>query len=165
MQFRVCVFFLMIWGIAPLKAQGNVSFEDLVKKLDDRAVPTYYWQDQLYSGTTVDSFDQGEKVYYYEIQAGKIQHQKAYAYDGQLVRDFHYQDGLLHGKITSYFSDGQKYYEDHYKRGVREGRQYGWYKDGSPRYVIDCMGGAEIYRIDYPKPVSLLQPSPSKRNR
>lgn len=164
MRIQTCVFFLMLWTLAPLNAQEGVSFEDLVRQLDDQAVPTYYWQGKLYTGTTVDSFHQGEKVYYYEIIEGKIQQHKAFSYQGQLVRDFNYEKGLLHGKIISYFSDGQKYYEDHYKKGVREGRQYGWYKDGSPRYVIDCMGGAEIYRMDYPKPVSMVAPSPPKNN-
>lgn len=162
MPIKICIPFLLLWTVAPLHAQGDVSFDDLVKKLDDRAIPTYYWKDKLYSGTTVDSFHQGEKVYYYEILAGKIQHHKAYTYSGQLVRDFNYKEGLLHGKITSYFNDGQKYYEDHYRRGRREGRQFGWYKDGSPRYVIDCMGGAEIRRMDYPKPDSLVNPSSKK---
>ncbi len=133
--------------------QDGVSFDDLTKKLDDRAIPTYYIDGEVYTGTTVDSFKQGEKVYYYEIEAGKIQHHSAYSFAGQLMRDFNYQGGLLHGKITSYFGNGQKYYEDHYKKGQREGRQFGWYQDGSPRYVIDCMGGVEIFRMDYPKPI------------
>lgn len=136
----------------PLLGQNVVSFEELDKKLDAKAIPVYYYQGQLYSGTTVDSFEQGQKVYYYEILNGKIQEHTAFAYTGQEVREFNYKNGLLDGKVISYFGNGQKYFEDNYKNGLREGRQYGWYKDGSPRSIIDCMGGAEIYRTDYPKP-------------
>lgn len=132
--------------------QDGVSFDALFKKLDDKAIPTYYLETELYTGTTIDSFHRGEKVYYYKIHKGKIQQHTAYSYDGKLVRDFNYEGGLLHGKITSYFGNGQKYYEDQYKKGLREGTQLGWYKDGSPRYVIECMSGGEISRIDYPKP-------------
>jgi len=145
--------------------QDGVSFDALVKKLDDRAIPTYYFEAELFTGTTVDSFHRGEKVYYYKIYKGKIQHHTAFDYDGKLVREFNYEEGLLHGTITSYFGNGQKYYEDQYKKGLREGRQLGWYKDGSPRYVIECMGGGEISRIDYPKPNRGVEPdSSSKRN-
>ncbi len=135
-----------------LSGQDEVSFDSLDKILDDQAIPTYHLAGKLYTGTTVDSFEQGKKVYYYEVEAGKIQQHTAYSYAGQLVRDFNYQNGLLHGKITSFFGNGQKYYEDYYEKGRREGRQFGWYRDGSPRYVIDCMGGVEIFRMDYPKP-------------
>lgn len=136
----------------PLFGQNTVSFEHLDKRLSAEAIPLYYHQGELYSGTTVDSFEQGQKVYYYDILKGEIQSHTAFEYTGQQVRDFNYENGLLEGKVTSYFGNGQKYFEDHYKKGLREGRQYGWYKDGSPRYVIDCMGGVEIFRTDYPKP-------------
>ncbi len=136
----------------PLFGQSVVSFEELDKKLDVKAIPVYYYQGQLYNGTTIDSFKQGQKVYYYEILNGKIQAHTAFAYTGQQVRAFNYKNGLLDGKVISYFGNGQKYFEDNYKKGLREGRQYGWYKDGSPRSIIDCMGGVEISRTDYPKP-------------
>lgn len=151
--------FLFLKLTLALAGQSGISFESLDKILDDQAIPTYYLAGKLYSGITVDSFEQGEKVYHYEIEAGKIQQHKAYSYRGQMVRDFNYKNGLLHGKITSFFDNGQKYYEDHYKKGRREGRQFGWYRDGSPRYVIDCMGGVEIFRTDYPKPQSISKKS------
>lgn len=147
-----------------LSGQDGVSFDSLDKVLDDLAIPTYYLSGKLYTGTTVDSFEQGKKVYYYKIEAGKIQQHTAYAFGGQLMRDFQYQNGLLHGKIVSYFGNGQKYYEDNYENGRREGRQFGWYRDGSPRYVIDCMGGVEIFRTDYPKPdAARSESSPSNK--
>lgn len=153
--------FLILTSV--LSGQDGVSFDSLDKVMDDQAIPTYYLAGQLYTGTTIDSFERGEKVYHYEIEAGKIQLHTAYSYSGRLVRDFNYQNGLLHGKITSFFGNGQKYYEDYYEKGRREGRQYGWYRDGSPRYVIDCMGGVEIFRTDYPKPGSNQQEQSKKQ--
>lgn len=165
MRRSILIIILFVEFVISASGQDGVSFQVLTKELDEKAIPTYFLADKLYTGTTVDSFQQGEKVYYYEIEKGKIQHHHAYSFSGQLVRDFNYEEGLLHGKITSFFGNGQKYYEDQYKNGQREGRQFGWYRDGSPRYVIDCMGGVEIFRTDYPKPQSSLKasPQPSKQ--
>lgn len=153
--------FLFLQLTLLLPGQDGVSFDALKNVLDDQAIPTYYLAGKLYTGTTTDSFEQGKKVYHYEIESGKIRHHFAYSCSGEIMRDFNYQDGLLHGKITSFFGNGQKYYEDSYRKGRREGRQFGWYRDGSPRYVIDCMGGVEIFRMDYPKPVVNQKDSPS----
>ena len=51
--------------------------------------------------------------------------------------EMHYEDGILHGMMTSYYKDGTVKRKGSFIRGRMDGKWESWYKNGSRRYIAN----------------------------
>jgi antitoxin component YwqK of YwqJK toxin-antitoxin module len=79
---------------------------------------TYYPNGQVkMEGNMVDGKREGKWISFFE--------------DGMPWSETHFEDGIMHGPTTVWFSSGVKYYEGQYEKGKRSGKWKFYNEDGS----------------------------------
>ena len=131
-----------------------LSFDDLDKQVDDRAVDRYFYKGEPFVGTVRESDEEVKKIEELYFENGYLQKHKGWDFDGNLVRDYSFKDGLAHGKLMMFYGDGQKYFEENYIDGMIHGKQYGWYANGNIRLESEYINGVKLWQKKYDPPVS-----------
>ncbi|MEL7123039.1 MAG: hypothetical protein AAFO07_26555 [Bacteroidota bacterium] len=91
---------------------------------------TYFYKGRPYTGGAAENLPEEKGVFIIEVENGKLNRNIAYYANGQMEREFLFQNGQSHGKHRMFFPNGKPYIEEKYDKGKPVGTHRRWHNNG-----------------------------------
>ena len=152
---------VLLLGQIPKKImECNFPIDSLSRKVKatETHSDTYYYKGQPYTGCAAEDLPEEKGVFIIEVENGKLIRNIAYYANGQMEREFLFQNGQSHGKHRMFFPNGAPYIEEEYDKGKPIGTHRRWHNNAQLAREAIFVNGLKIQENIFDKQGLIIRP-------